>query len=112
MKIILKRKAKSVACGPRKFAGLWWSVKLDSTLFTHALFAALGCLLHPLIPIIYYLAKEVREGTGWDFNDDGIDDCVGFGKCLQGFGLDDFGVVILVAVPWWIWLPSILKITL
>ncbi len=83
-----------------KALGIWFSYKIDTTPVYHFLFAGLICIVHPSYAIVGYLFKEYTEGNKPDI-------CVGLGRCSQGFGLLDCGAVLLIAVPWWIWLPSI-----
>ncbi len=87
--------------GPHKFLGVWFSFKLDRTIRQHAFYTLLTCPVHPLIPLLFYFSKEIREGLGYDFKVLS-EDCVGWGKCLQGFGLGDFFAVLAVAVPYWL----------
>jgi len=84
-----------------KIFGIWFSVKVDHTPLQHLVLAVIGCLFHPLVPILFYLGKEYSEGAKPDW-------CTGLGKCVQGFGILDYGAILIIAIPWWIWLPSLL----
>lgn len=96
--------------GPKKFLGIWWSFKLDRTILQHAAITAAASFITPWLPIVFYLSKELREGTGYDFQILS-EDCVGWCKCLQGFGLGDFVAVILVAAAFWLLnLPTLVGI--
>ena len=102
MRIFLSEKLKKYR--KWKALGIWFSYKIDTPPVYHFLIAGLICILHPALAVAFYFGKELADGVK-------PDSCVGLGKCTQGFGLLDYGAVLLVAIPWWIWLPTLIRIT-
>lgn len=98
--------------------GFYFCAKFDWTPVHKFLLSAILSVIHPALPLLFFTGKEISDGTGYRFR--GIEQCVGKpgtkpgdfkDYCKQGFDVLDYGAVLLVTVPWWIWLPSLFGVS-